>query len=217
MAKHSVARSIRRTCGVCGTEFITGSSIKVHCSPECRVRSAASAFLASDACWLWPGSVNPQTGYGQLSEWADGRRVLWTAHRVSFRAFVGEIPGGKEICHSCDTRACFNPKHLFAGTHQDNMQDMVTKGRFRKPAVKPVPWQHIHPELVPRGAAHHLVRNGAGCLPRGAAHHGARVSESDVRAIRASGETLKALSERYGLTQSTLSSIRTRKTWRHVL
>lgn len=36
------------------------------------------------------------------------------------------------IMHLCDNRLCVNPKHLKAGTHQDNCTDKVKKGRQAK-------------------------------------------------------------------------------------
>lgn len=41
----------------------------------------------------------------------------------------GEVEKGKEVCHKCDNPACINLEHLFLGTHQENMQDMVNKKR----------------------------------------------------------------------------------------
>ena len=33
------------------------------------------------------------------------------------------------VLHSCDNRKCCNPAHFFVGTANDNIQDMVKKGR----------------------------------------------------------------------------------------
>lgn len=53
-------------------------------------------------------------------------------HRFSYRIMVGPIPEGLYVCHTCDVRECINPKHLFIGNHQENMDDMVSKNRNPK-------------------------------------------------------------------------------------
>ncbi len=77
-----------------------------------------------DECWEWQGAKNPD-GYGNLK--FDGKYDR--AHRVSYLLENGEIPKGQCICHSCDNRACCNPKHLWLGTHLENMEDMTRKKR----------------------------------------------------------------------------------------
>ena len=51
------------------------------------------------------------------------------AHRIAWEFENGPVPDGMCVCHSCDNPPCCNPKHLFLGSHQDNTQDMMKKGR----------------------------------------------------------------------------------------
>lgn len=75
-------------------------------------------------CWHWVG-VRNTFGYGRMT--FEGRSQV--AHRLSYRAFVGEIPDGLYVLHRCDNRACINPEHLWLGTYSDNMKDCWSKGR----------------------------------------------------------------------------------------
>jgi hypothetical protein len=82
-----------------------------------------------DECWPWNAGVD-LSGYGRI--WAatesgkpDG------SHRVSWRIHNGPIPAGLFVCHRCDNPPCCNPGHLFLGTNEANMADMVRKGRAR--------------------------------------------------------------------------------------
>lgn len=57
------------------------------------------------------------------------KNKLVSVPRAAWKYHNGEIPKGLFICHRCDNPKCFLIEHLFLGTHTDNMQDMIKKGR----------------------------------------------------------------------------------------
>ena len=109
------------------------------------------------------------------------------AHRLSWEIEHGVIlTPNQHVCHKCDNPKCVRPSHLFLGDQAKNMADKMAKGR--------------HAFGVSRGEAH-------GC---------AKLTESDVRAIRGSGKAGKSLAEEFGISNSQVSDIRNRRVWKHL-
>jgi hypothetical protein len=82
----------------------------------------------TESCWNWTGST-VQSNYHRYGSFYIGNKKRVRAHRYAYASFIGEIPADMFVCHKCDNPLCVNPSHLFIGTHQDNMNDMVAKKR----------------------------------------------------------------------------------------
>ncbi len=76
----------------------------------------------------WEWTAYKNRGYGRINAERPPNKKI-RAHRLAYELFVGPIPKGMDVLHKCDNPSCVNPNHLFLGTHADNMTDRNLKGR----------------------------------------------------------------------------------------
>lgn len=67
--------------------------------------------------WLWRAGLD-KDGYGKWQ--IVGSRKKTSVHRFAYEWFVGPIPPGLEIDHTCEIRNCCNPEHLEPVTSKQN-------------------------------------------------------------------------------------------------
>jgi len=135
-----------------------------------------------DDCWEWQAGRHAD-GYGQFK--LDGK--MQGAHRL----VVGLRTGDEEYAlHSCDWPPCCNPAHLSLGTHQDNMDQMVARGR--------------HVAMSQPGEEHGQVKL-------------TDTKVLEIRARYATGQiTQRGLASQYDVALSLISRIINRKSWTHI-
>lgn len=92
-----------------------------------------NVVVSPEGCWLWQRKTN-RGGYGVISL---SRTVKDKVHRVSYDTFVGPIPDGLDLDHTCHNNApclggvgclhrrCCNPAHLEPVTRAVN----IARGR----------------------------------------------------------------------------------------
>lgn len=160
-------------------------------SLEQRFWSKVDKTSSPTGCWLWTGYRNPK-GYGRFGP---TKKIDAYSHRVSYEMHKGPIPAGLLVCHRCDNPPCVNPKHLFTGTMQDNVDDMMSKGRhiFQK-----------FPEKHPRG-------ENAGP---------SKLTAEKVQAIHQlldQGDSQQKIAVKFGVSQGLISHIKLGHSWKHLV
>lgn len=81
-------------------------------------------------CWEWTG-WRDKDGYGMFNfRLEDDTLKDIRATHASLAIFKQvSLPLAEQACHTCDYSSCVNPEHIFEGSQQDNMTDMVSKSR----------------------------------------------------------------------------------------
>ena len=90
-----------------------------------------SVVNADTGCWeIKTGALHRQ-GYPMLPAFraTDNTSIMTTGHRAVLKYHTNLDLQGQEAIHRCSNPSCVNPDHLFAGTHRENMDQMVAKGR----------------------------------------------------------------------------------------
>jgi hypothetical protein len=180
------------------------------------------AKAGPDDCWEWMGEPFGDR-YGVLQVNGINR----AAHRISYALAYGEIPHGMWVLHRCDNRRCCNPSHLFLGTHQDNENDKVAKGRQARGDRHGL---RLRPERIARGPEMHRNRKTSRgeshyskqqpeLLARGESHGRSKLTEAKVAEMRElyalGGYTYVQLGRMYGVSGATAQKIIAGQMWKH--
>jgi HNH endonuclease/CENP-B N-terminal DNA-binding domain len=180
-------------------------------------------------CWEWQG-VPRGDGYPCTS--IGGRSVSLV--RYSYELFRGPVPERLHVLHTCDNPPCLNPEHLFLGTHRENMEDMVHKGRHGGCKLSPEQVEEIiqkvaqgatRPALAREyGVALSTIRNVLkgktwgwleGTEPPGALPHPQILTAEDVAEIRGllGRMPYTQIALKFGVSRRCIYDIRMGKTW----
>jgi hypothetical protein len=199
-------RKIPHVCEYCSAPFVTEMRRSRFCSRSCSSRSREPEPLEArfwsqvdkngpppahvpdlGNCWTWSAHRDPN-GYGRIGTGSriDGSRRKELAHRVSWFLAHSKWPTDC-VLHKCDNPSCVRPEHLFEGDRRDNAIDMVSKRR-NYPA---------------RGE-----QSGMSKLNNAAV--------AEIRFAAASGASIRALAERFGVHCDTIYAVVQGKSWRHV-
>lgn len=177
---------------------------------EIAIKRLSTLLLETDACIICP--VVNSDGYGEFQLKKNKKNIKFRVHRLSYEIANNVILTTEQIvCHKCDTPACVNPKHLFIGTHNDNVQDRVSKGRS---AVGTYNGRYTHgyyskyaPVKKPEPAFQSLSNRSLSIE---------KVKEIKLALINKGSKSLSMLSKEFGVSRFILSDILRGKSYKAI-
>lgn len=176
------------------TGFRPGGQIRIsELTEEERLERLKKSFekhvIRQEGCWDWKGSKTP-FGYAVMS----CRREIGPdrGHRASWLIYRGKIEKEMHVCHSCDNPICTNPDHLWLGTHKQNNDDKILKGRSN---------------------------NAPPPTKKGSENGSSKLNEEQVREIKkmiSQGRSCGKIAKEFDVSATTIKRIRNGENWAHV-
>lgn len=153
------------------------------------LRERAPRFWArvdkTSTCWLWLGALD-KDGYGLTSF----QNKTWRAPRLAYLLAHPEhrLTADDLVCHRCDNPRCVRPRHLKLGNTISNVNDRVRRGRNgHGPAFERRAW--------------------------GERHGRAKLTLHEIRAIRRSRASQRALARQFHISRRQIGRIRRGLSW----
>lgn len=152
-------------------------------------KSFEKNVIIKKGCWDWSGPI-AKGGYPVMT----CSKALGPdrSHRASWIIHKGPIPNGKCVCHYCDNPICTNPEHLWIGTHKENNDDKIRKGRQSK----------LSPPHKPGS------KNGSSKLNE--------YQVIEIKKLISSGLSCYSIGPYFNVSKQTILRIKNGKNWKHV-
>jgi hypothetical protein len=113
---------------------------KVDFVAKTKAKLLRNRIITTDGCWIWTGCLS-KDDYGVTCF----KGAQYRVHRLAMLLFKPkEYVSSLDVLHKCNGTRCFNPDHLYCGTHSDNMQDRINSGHNPKLNITHCPKGHAY-------------------------------------------------------------------------
>lgn len=144
--------------------------------------------IYQDECWIYTGAPSIDMVYDapRIYDKEDGKQHPLAM--VVYKRLVGPIKRHMCILHTCDNARCWNIKHLYQGTKQQNTRDMLDRGR------------HVSPLGEANGMSKITLEQAV-----------------EVKTMLKAGGSTTIIGRRLGINPRTVNAIKHGLSWKHVV